>query len=279
MSKRGFCDNCNEIKAIKVTKFVKGLDEKLNEFKYCDECAELLDKYEYPVCCECGKILMEDDDYEELGKHYICANCFYGFDKVVAGTNDYNFISKKYNVVKHPNGSWKTEINVIKPDDFEVIISEDLLKLCKSIEYQLKDSVEFSVLLKGQFDGIRFEVNADDYAIPKQSVSGASVDYEENLLDYIKDGGYNVHLHRHPSSTKVFSGADEKSTNVNFDCALLYCDGNITDASLRFKLNDNVYLKLKPKIKVKVKLLDTIEGIENIKKKEYHISKSIYYAL
>jgi len=134
---------------------------------------------------------------------------------------------------------------------------------------------EYSVLFKGYWDEDGFIVT-NDYYIPKQTVSGASVDYDENIGEKRIKDGYNVVAHSHPFSvgTGNYSGADDTHINTHFPCSLLTDrDGDITSATLKLDTPSKDY-----KIKIEIESEDIkscssasedIVGMDNIKKKTY----------
>ncbi|MFA4798683.1 hypothetical protein [Pyrococcus kukulkanii] len=137
-------------------------------------------------------------------------------------------------------------IKVIEP---KVIVPQEVIDILKAIEKKIRRDVEFSVLFKGGWTEEGFKVEPE-FIIPKQKVSYASVDYtDEKMAEYIQQG-YVVVVHKHPSGIRSFSATDEEYINQNFDCSLLYCDGQITDARLRIKVSGYIYLKIKPQVEV-----------------------------
>ena len=86
------------------------------------------------------------------------------------------------------------------------------------------------------------------FYVPKQTVSAASVDYEEPIAELAQQ--YPVHIHKHPSGTSKFSHNDLETTCVHFKVTLLYSDSEITDARVSIKGDDgNVYL-IEPNIEI-----------------------------
>ena len=167
------------------------------------------------------------------------------------------------------NGSWSSGITVVKPDDLKVVVDLDVVRILRAIEEKAPSGCEFSVLFKGRMKNKTFYVSGSEYVIPKQTVSGASVDFEENLDPYISDG-FNVVVHKHPSGLKSFSSSDEKTINSNFDCSLLWVDGEIALACLRLKINADLYLKLEVDVEIDMGKVE-VSGVENIKEKKSDI--------
>jgi hypothetical protein len=148
----------------------------------------------------------------------------------------------------------------------KVWVSSKLLAILSAIQDKAERN-EFSVLLKGVWGPAGFVVR-DDYVIPKQEVSGTSVDYKEPLAPYMEN--YNVVLHSHPfSQTSSFSGSDEATININFDCSLLYTgDRKISEAVLNVQVPGGALLQLKAEIfEYAPKPVVTVSGLENIESK------------
>lgn len=96
----------------------------------------------------------------------------------------------------------------------KILFSIKNILLLKAIAQKL-DNKEFSVLFKeDKREGLRIYL-ADDYYIPKQEVSGTSVDYLEDLIP-LRNRGYTVIVHSHPFTTAKpsFSSADRESVNL-----------------------------------------------------------------
>jgi|TARA_Y100000310_G_scaffold83971_3_gene80646 hypothetical protein len=139
---------------------------------------------------------------------------------------------------------------------------------------------EYSVLFKGYWDEDGFVVS-NEYRIPKQKVSGASVDYEENIGELRVNDGWNVVAHSHPFSRGKgsYSGADDSHINTHFPCSLLTDgDGDIVNATLKLDTPNKDYRILleidSDDIKTCSANTEEIVGLDNIVKKTYDYQTS-----
>jgi hypothetical protein len=130
-----------------------------------------------------------------------------------------------------------------KTTELKLLVDSKLLAICRYIQTKL-DDLEFSILVKGQFNSDGFLIG-QDYYIPKQKVAGTSVDYEENIA-LKRNEGYNTVIHSHPFATDVgFSGADDEHINTHFFCSLLINkDSKPKEAVMNVPVNGH-YLQLK----------------------------------
>lgn len=107
------------------------------------------------------------------------------------------------------------------------IVPTELLECIQKIEVGVNrkfgSSNEFSIFIHGDYDNDGNLLVSEDFYIPKQTVTGASVDYLEEPDDF-----YNGCLHKHPNNCTSFSSVDEKYINSNFDFSLLYVNGKIS---------------------------------------------------
>jgi hypothetical protein len=106
-------------------------------------------------------------------------------------------------------------------------IPRNLLKVMRQIEKEMsktdRSGVEFGLYLKGEMVDGYFQVK-EEYMLPEQTVSSASIDFTDN-----DDGGstFNGVIHRHPSGCKSFSATDDKHINANYMFSLLYVNQDI----------------------------------------------------
>jgi hypothetical protein len=106
-------------------------------------------------------------------------------------------------------------------------VPQRIVIMMRSIERLIIESgmgtLEFGAFLHGDFaeDG-KLVVN-EEFFIPKQKVTGASIDFEEDP----PDPKFNGVIHRHPNSCTNFSGTDASYINKNFDFSLLYVNNDI----------------------------------------------------
>jgi hypothetical protein len=137
---------------------------------------------------------------------------------------------------------WDSELKIVEP---EILIKRNVIDILWSIEKKV--DTEFAVLFKGKWEKDGFVVS-DEYYIPKQKVSYASVDFEEDISKKRAEG-YNVIIHKHPSKFG-FSGADEDSINAHFLVSMIYYKGEIVDANMSVQVNGDVKIRIKPKISI-----------------------------
>ncbi len=167
---------------------------------------------------------------------------------------------------------WDNGVTFIEP---KIILNyqADLTvkELCKKIK-----NTEFSILFKGDWSSNGFLVS-NEYYIPKQEVSAASVDYLEDLSIKRKEG-YNVVIHTHPGyGHSTFSSADREYINKNFPCSILYNQkGDICEAELWVPLNKSTNIIVSAEVKISLPEIE-IKGIENIQEKiiMYHTKYSL----
>lgn len=96
----------------------------------------------------------------------------------------------------------------------------------------------------------------EDYYIPKQIVSGASVDYKEDAPE-----GFNTVIHKHPTGCRQFSSTDNTYINQNFDYSLLWEGGRFVTGQVRA---ETVYGLIALKIQVETNFIKPNIEIENI---------------
>jgi hypothetical protein len=163
---------------------------------------------------------------------------------------------------KQKDDVWDSGLNIIcKPT---IVVPHKIQRICASIKKKFIGN-EFSILCKGEMKESKMIVSPE-YIIPKQTVSGASVDYDEPLDSY-KNDGYNVVIHAHPDGLRRFSGADDDSININFDCSILYVDGNFPVAVMPIRFGETSIMLLDCDV---VLNMDEVEvNTENIKVRKW----------
>lgn len=165
-------------------------------------------------------------------------------------------------------GTIFTGMEEFKP---KVHISEKFMQVVRKLDRQI--STEFSVLGKATINGDVYEVG-DEYYIPEQEVTSSSVDYEEDMYK-LREQGWNVAVHKHPSGVKHFSSADYEYLNNQFDLSLLWVDGAFNDATVRIVLGDK-YIVIdveKENIMIGKEEDIQIEGVDKIKQRSYYYYK------
>lgn len=143
-----------------------------------------------------------------------------------------------------------------------ILVPPMVLSLCNAIQAE-RSNLEFSVLLKGKWTRDGFVVENDTYVIPKQIVSGASVDYDHEEVSRLTAEGYNCVLHSHPMNLRSFSSSDEETINVNFDASILYCNGELCDARVCVAVIPRLKLRLAATVGW-IPLSGDIAGLDNI---------------
>ena len=159
----------------------------------------------------------------------------------------------------------KTWINkdIVPVKKIKCIIPLSLLKAIKDIENcvnrKFSNSNEFSIYIRGEMndDGV-LEV-FEDYYIPKQRVTAASVDYLEEPNSY-----YNGCLHKHPDGCMNFSGVDEKYINSNFEFSLLYVKKKIHLGIINIKYMGNRRVQVPLDVQLESELYNDDIDIDNI---------------
>jgi len=141
-------------------------------------------------------------------------------------------------------------------------VPPSVLSLCNAIQEQRRN-LEFSILLKGNWTRDGFVVNGDDYIIPMQTVTVASVDYDADEISRLMSEGYNCVLHSHPMNIKTFSRSDEDTINVNFDASILYCRGELCDARVCISVVPRLKLRL-PAVVEWLPMTGAIRGLDKI---------------
>ena len=154
----------------------------------------------------------------------------------------------------------------------EIHISDKFMEIVRALDKKI--DTEFSVLGKATINGNKYEVG-DEYYIPKQTVEYASVDYEEDMYK-LREEGWNVVVHKHPSGVKEFSSADYEYLNNQFDLSLLWVDNKFNDATVRIMVRD-MYLVIdveKENVHIGTESNIDITGIDNITVKKYNWRKT-----
>ena len=107
-------------------------------------------------------------------------------------------------------------------NDMQIHVDRKVYNIIRGVD-KYSDGDEYSVLFKGNWESNGFNVYSE-YYVPKQKVTGSSVDYEENLGVMRERDGYNVIVHSHPflkGKIGEFSNDDMEYINKNFKISLL----------------------------------------------------------
>ena len=135
--------------------------------------------------------------------------------------------------------------------DVVFVVPEKIEDVLKELDIQFR-SVEYSIFCQSD----RTETSEkgdtlyiylkDNYYIPEQSVSAASVDYEEDHKDY------DTVILKHPDGCMNFSGTDREFINSNFDYSLLFVNKSFQTGNIRIPINPEktVYITMAAKVKV-----------------------------
>lgn len=156
---------------------------------------------------------------------------------------------------------WDSGLNIIEEPTIE--LEHSLLTLCNKIQEKLPRT-EFSILCKGYETNNGFYVSGE-YVIPKQKVTGSTIDYEP--LDKYQEEGYNVVIHSHHELGSFFSQTDSDYINCNFPCSVLYTKRNFTIGTLSFHRGESIFVINVDDIQTITSDINEIIGFENIEKK------------
>jgi len=119
-----------------------------------------------------------------------------------------------------------------KLEKVRAIVPCSLLFTMHKIEQLMSFNAEFGLYLKGKIKNSVLIIS-EEYYIPLQEVSGASIDFKE-------DGNlqWNGVIHKHPSGCTGFSGTDDGSINGNHLFTLLYESKEIKKGEINISLKD-----------------------------------------
>jgi len=127
---------------------------------------------------------------------------------------------------------------------------------------------EFAIIVKANNTDKGYLLT-NEFLVPEQTVSGASVDFDNvKLLEYRKQG-YNTVIHFHPMNLKTFSGTDERYINTHFDVSILFCDNQFTDSVVNLFVNG---MRVQIKGSVELDIPDLGIQLNNIKKSKSYTS-------
>jgi len=122
-----------------------------------------------------------------------------------------------------------------------IIIHADILDICKDIYTKINKN-EFSIVVKGEWDKNNWSIYTNEYAIPKQTVDIASVDYDLDDLLRLKQEGFNTVIHGHPAGCNMFSADDMQYINAHFACSILFHVDSFIKACIPIQVtNDFLY--------------------------------------
>lgn len=133
---------------------------------------------------------------------------------------------------------WDSGLKVVNPP-IRIDVPQSIVDVMRAIDSKVIGNVEFSIYVKADTSGISRIRISEEYYIPKQVVSGASVDYNDVPID-----GFNAVIHKHPRGITTFSGTDDSYINQNFAVSILWCDGAFVDSTVNFDISAGVKLQL-----------------------------------
>lgn len=149
----------------------------------------------------------------------------------------------------HCMGGDFIDVDMIPVKKVPCVVSKKLLADVKNIEYSVRKKFgsdnEFFIFLHSDFNDDGEMIISDMFYIPKQTVTGATVECEEQPNRF-----YNGCLHRHPNGVMSFSGSDERTINSNFEFSLLYVNGKIHLGIYNIKYYGNKRIQVPLEIKM-----------------------------
>ena len=144
-----------------------------------------------------------------------------------------------------------------------LFVSRAIVGVCNAIQEKFP-SLEWAILLKGEWSKYGYEIGTT-YAVPKQTVSGAAVKFDDADVEKYKLDGFNVVLHSHHNMGISFSGSDHDTlTDSSFGASLLYSKGEIKQATCSIVVKEGVRVAIEPKIVVIDFLAELPDWIEKV---------------
>jgi hypothetical protein len=167
-------------------------------------------------------------------------------------------------------------------EKFEMKIDNKVEQLVKACLVHTKGEIEISIFVPYEKDGLSISVSTKigerSYIIPKQENQAAAVHFIDDTT--MIPEGY-AFIHTHPGSgTTSFSTSDIETVNQNHELSLLYnSKGELCDISMQIELSKSDHLIVrKDKFDIKEYVNISVDGLENIKKKEYtYITRTTPY--
>jgi hypothetical protein len=102
-----------------------------------------------------------------------------------------------------------------------ILLPAEITRALMSIlEAMQNKNLEYGIYLKGKLDvnNLSVIIDSSEYYIPKQKVTAATIEFLEEPPSF----DWNVVVHRHPHSCRVFSGVDDNSINTEFLASILF---------------------------------------------------------
>ena len=156
----------------------------------------------------------------------------------LGGASGMPVVKKKKRVLSEKELVWDSGLRIVNPPIL-IDVPQSIADVIRAIEKQIVGNVEFSIYVKADVSDIECIRIAEEYYVPKQVVSGGSVDYEE-----VPDKGFNAVIHKHPRGIMTFSGTDDEYINANFRVSILWCNGDFVDATVNYDAGAGVKLQL-----------------------------------
>ena len=154
---------------------------------------------------------------------------------------------------------WDSGIRVISP---KIRVPFKILEICRKID-SLVGGNEFAILLKSRWSEKGLEV-LEDFVIPEQEVTSATVKIIEDIIKY-KEQGYNVVIHSHGMHN--FSYTDEAKLNTSFLASIVYNHSRkeFGEAVIMLRVNDDFILRVPAEVELFTPLDDVKIDISKIK--------------
>jgi hypothetical protein len=150
----------------------------------------------------------------------------------LGGDVDPNFAKRLVIKKSHGDAVWHNSASQVIDVVTAVIPYKILCAMCTLESMIERSSDEYGLFLKGKYErGILYV--EEDYYIPEQEVSAASIDFKEEPPE-----GFNGVIHRHPARMRNFSKVDDDSINQNFEFSLLFTDKDIVNGVVNLEVAD-----------------------------------------
>ena len=134
------------------------------------------------------------------------------------------------------DGVWSND-EAVPITSIVAVVPATLINKLSSIEQKINSAVEFGVYIKGRLEDGRTLIVSDEIYIPRQEVTGATIDFKEDE----PNPSFNGVCHRHPSGCTGFSMVDATSINRNYEFSLLYVNGDIKTGIINLKCGQYRY--------------------------------------
>lgn len=149
--------------------------------------------------------------------------------RFMPNTNKTSYVNRTSKKTR-TNYEWSNpEVEIVKSVDYYIPLK--LQRIMEALNNKFT-GLEFSICGKTYTDPtlgiLTLDVDFDSIFVPSQIVSGAAIDYKEEVpLEY------NTVIHKHPNGCTHFSGQDTKYINQNFDYSLLWVNNTFHRGLIR----------------------------------------------